>query len=207
MIERLSMIAFVLILASALTGTLVVVDSYTAPIIKKNEELKEKISILEALGIPYDRDDVADAFEKSVTTVERKGQKFFVSRDKVVAFKYAGSGLWGPITGVIAMQPDLKTISGITVIHQEETPGLGGRIKEKEFLDRFVSKRFEPQLVVVSPGKAAKVNEVDGITGATLSCKAFEKILNTELKRCLPLLGGTSGPSRMAPTDRGEAGR
>ncbi len=49
--------------------------------------------------------------------------------------------------------------------------------------------RFEPELVVVSPGKAAKINEVDGITGATLSCKAFEKILNSESKRCLPLLG------------------
>ena len=108
MMERLSMIAFVLILASALTGTLVAVESYTAPMIKRNEDLKEKISILAALRISHKIDDIDDAFEKGVVSVEKEGQKFFISRDEVVAFKYAGSGLWGPITGVIAMQPDLK---------------------------------------------------------------------------------------------------
>lgn len=183
------MIAFVLILASILTGSLVAVNNYTDPIIHKNEELKANTSILDALGILHGEDDIEESFKESITTVEKSGQLFYISRDKEVAFRFAGSGLWGPIKGVISLLPDLKTIKGITVIHQEETPGLGDRIGEKEFLERFKSKKLEPQLLILSPGKAVKDNEVDGITGATLSCKAFERILNSESKRCIPLLG------------------
>ena len=193
MIERISMIAFVLILASILTGSLVAVNSYTEPMIKRNEELKAKTSVLDALGVPHGDDDVEKAFEASVTTVEKGGQLFYISRDKEIAFRFAGSGLWGPISGVIAVLPDLRTIKEITVIHQEETPGLGGRIGEKEFLDRFRSKSLEPELLIVSPGKASQDNEVDGITGATLSCKAFERVLNSEAKRCIRLLRANTG--------------
>jgi Na+-transporting NADH:ubiquinone oxidoreductase subunit C len=195
----LAMIAFVIILATVLTGSLVAVDRFTAPIIARNEELKEKRSVLDALEVRYEPGEVARAFDENVkvlekTVPERSGeagaQQFFVSREGTVAFKYSGSGLWGPITGVLAVAPDRKTIRGLTIINQEETPGLGGRIKEREFLDRFLSKRLDPGVAVVAPGKAGGPTEVDGITGATLSCKAFERILNEEAGRRLPLLEG-----------------
>ena len=89
---------------------------------------------------------------------------------------------------MIAIKPDLKTIKGITIIHQAETPGLGGRIAEPEFLDRFKGKDVFPSLMIERPGKANKNNEVDGITGATLSGKAFERILNREIKKYVPAL-------------------
>ena len=79
-------------------------------------------------------------------------------------------------------------VKGITIIHQEETPGLGGRIAEAEFLQKFLNRDVTGGLVILPPGKANAENEVDGITGATLSCKAFEIILNNEIRRYVTVI-------------------
>ena len=83
---------------------------------------------------------------------------------------------------------EAKTRKGITIIHQEETPGLGSRIADADFLDRFKAKEVFPKLIVQPPGKASLNNEVDGITGATLSCKAFEEILNNEIEKYVTVI-------------------
>ena len=182
--EKLSMIVFILVLGSSLTTALVSVDRYTAPMIQKNQEKKLRISVLESLGIEYSADNVDGAFGANVTTETNEQIVFYVSgASGDIAFEYSGSGLWGPIRGTIALTPDLTRIKGITIIHQEETPGLGGRIADAEFLERFPGRRVSDGLVIQPPGKAQAENEVDGITGATLSCKAFEQILNDEIAR------------------------
>ena len=188
--QKIAMIGFVLILASVLTGALSAVSAWTAPIIERNEKLKAKRSVLDALGIVHAGGDAEEVFDRNVATQERDGQLFYVSQDKDVAFKIEGNGLWGPIIGVIAVRSDLKTIKGITIIHQEETPGLGGRIGEQAYLASFRAKEIVPAITITAPGKAGKINEVDGITGATLSCKAFETILNSASGKYLPLIEG-----------------
>jgi Na+-transporting NADH:ubiquinone oxidoreductase subunit C len=182
--EKLLMILFVLILGSVLSTALVSVNAFTAPLIEKNKVRKLHISILKALGIAYSKDKIDETFSGNVAKKEQKEIEFYIAETSGdVAFEIYGSGLWGPIHGIIALEPDLKTIKGITLIHQEETPGLGGRIAEAEFLDRFKAKTILPKLIIQPPGKASKDNEVDGITGATLSCKAFEEILNSEVEK------------------------
>lgn len=182
--EKLLMILFVLILGSVLSTALVSVNAYTAPLIEKNKVRKLHISILKALGIAYSQDKVDETFSGNVRKKEQKEIEFYIAGTTGdIAFEIYGSGLWGPIHGIIALEPDLKTIKGITLIHQEETPGLGGRIAEADFLDRFKAKTVFPKLIIQPPGKASKDNEVDGITGATLSCKAFEEILNSEVEK------------------------
>lgn len=185
--EKLSMILFVLVLGSMLTVALVVAHDYTAPIIERNQALKIKTKVLEAFDIAHTKDDVETVFSRNIETTEKEDRMFYISRNREIAFEISGSGLWGPIHGVIAMMPDLETIKGITIIHQEETPGLGGRIAEKAYLDKFKNKKIFPELKILPPGKVRKENEVDAITGATLSCKAFEKILNSQLKEYLSL--------------------
>ena len=75
------------------------------------------------------------------------------------------------------MNPDLVSISGLTIMQQEETPGLGSRIGEAEYLGDFIGKRFTPTLEMVSPGKGGGENQIDSISGATMSSKAFVDIL------------------------------
>jgi Na+-transporting NADH:ubiquinone oxidoreductase subunit C len=192
--DKISMIVFVLILGGVLTVALVAVDNYTEPRIMKNQELKIKTRVLGALGIPYTEDNVEKQFSENVETTEIENKKFYVSKDGNVAFEIGGSGLWGDITGVIAVSSVKQgTIKGITIIHQEETPGLGGRVAEDDFLSRFKGKKLLPALTILpATKKATGENEVDGITGATLTGKAFEKILNTEAMKYLPLLRRTN---------------
>ena len=180
------MIAFVLILASILTGALLAVEALTKPIITRNEALKIKRSVLAALDVACDEGSLESTFEETVRQVEQDGRTFFVTREKVVAFPIVGSGLWGPIRGVLAVEPDGATIKGITIVHQEETPGLGSRIAEDAYLEGFRAKRLLPRITITEEGKASGENEVDGITGATLSCQAFARILNSEAAASLP---------------------
>lgn len=186
--EKFFMIVFVLVLGTILSSLITGVTYYTKPIIEKNIELKIKGSILDAFTIEHTKDNMEDVFLENIKLIEKEGKIFYINNTKDVAFEISGSGLWGPIDGVIALKPDLKTIKGITIIHQEETPGLGGRIAEKAFLLSFNNKEIVPSLAIVAPGKASKINEVDGITGATMSSKAFERIINSQIKEYVHLI-------------------
>ncbi len=186
--DKIMMLVFVLVLGSILTGILVAVNWYTTPVISKNEELTVRSNVLQALGIPFDKTDVDKVFAENVQVKEEGGKRYYVAGAKGIAFAYAGSGLWGPINGIVALNPDLATLKAVTIIHQEETPGLGSRITEQQYLDQFKGKDFTSGLKLVPPGKSSGNNEVDAITGATLTPKAFLQILNTNLSSTVPAI-------------------
>ncbi|NQV18964.1 MAG: FMN-binding protein [Armatimonadetes bacterium] len=181
--KKISMILFVLILGSILTFVLIGVNYYTKPIIEKNEAIKIKSRVMDAFGISYNIDDIEKVFSENVKIETENNVKYYFTENNEISFEITGNGLWGPITGILALKPDLETIKGITLIHQEETPGLGGRIAEKEYLSSFKDKKIIPKLEIVSPGKAIKENEVDGITGATMTSKAFEELINNQAQK------------------------
>ena len=98
------------------------------------------------------------------------------------AVKFIGPGLWGPIKGFLALEPDMKTIRGLTFYEQEETPGLGGEIASSWFRKQFVGKSIvdekgNPGIIISSSGEAAP-NKVDGISGATMTCDKVQIMLN-----------------------------
>ena len=184
--EKILMIVFVLILGSILTTALVAVDDFTAPFIERNSVLKLKSSVLRSLDIPFNPEDTIDTegvFSENIEVKKRAEKSIYISKGKNIAFQFSGAGLWGPITGIMALQPDVKTIKKIVVIHQEETPGLGGRIAEQIYLDGFVDKTFSPDLKLVPEGKSGLDNEIDAIAGATMSSNAFVEILNDQFEK------------------------
>ncbi|MDP2913148.1 MAG: FMN-binding protein [Candidatus Omnitrophota bacterium] len=186
----LRILIFVLIMGTVSGGLLVGVNSFTTPLVLMNEELKLKSSVLDVLDIPYDKSDIITIFNKRVKALEKDKHAFYISSDGSVAFEFHGPGLWGPISGIVCMDKDLKTIRNIKITHQEETPGLGGRIAEKEYLKQFAGKSISPRLVFKPEGQAAGANEVDAITGATGSSRAFEKLINEGTKEYLSALRG-----------------
>ncbi|MGA1869485.1 MAG: FMN-binding protein [bacterium] len=188
--EKLSMIIFIVILGTILTTALVAVDNYTAPIIARNEDMKQKESILKAFEIFHTRDDIEKVFRESVTVKEIGQGSYYISKNRTIAFLIKGAGLWGPIEGVLSMKQDMKTISRLEIIRQEETPGLGSRIAERGYLDAYKNKMFAPYLEMVPEGRSSRNNEIDSITGATMSCKAFTIILNNQYKQFKALISG-----------------
>ena len=151
--------------------------------------IKLQKSVLSSLGFTYDKDSIDESFSENVE-IQKIGDDTFYQdiASGNIAFEIHGMGVQGPIDGMVALTPDLQKIHGISIVHQEETPGLGGRIAEAEFLDRFKGKIITKGLFILPPGKAHADNEVHGITGATFSCNAFEEILNNEIKRYVAMI-------------------
>ena len=188
--DKVRMVVFIVILGSIFTTTLVAVDNYTAPIIARNEELKRKASILKAFVIPYKEEEIEQIFLENVTVKGEDEKSYYVSQDGTIAFLFTGSGLWGPIKGALAMNQDMKTISRVEIIYQEETPGLGSRIIEEAFLNRFKDKTFAPHLKMLPEGQAKGNDEIDGITGATMSSEALIAILNNQYEQFSVMISG-----------------
>lgn len=91
----------------------------------------------------------------------------------------AGSGFQDTISLIYGYDPYKKQIIGMQVLESKETPGLGDKIiKDQDFLDDFKTLKVEPEILLVASGTRANANEVDSISGATISSKAVVKILN-----------------------------
>lgn len=97
-----------------------------------------------------------------------------------------GPGLWGTITIMVGLEEDLTTFSGIAIVSQNETPGLGARIEEPWFTKQFQGKKSP--FVLVNEGTAQEPNEIDSITGATRTSEYFKTLTNraaTDAKRII----------------------
>lgn len=183
------MIGFVLLFGIFWATALVAVDTMTGPRIEKYLLEKKRKKVLEALVIPYEKDTIEQVFTGSVKADEIDGKTVYTAEDGSIAFEFAGPGSQGPMSGVIALSPDKDAIKGIAIITQSETPGLGSRVLAADNLQNFRDKKVVPELAIVAAGTASAENEVDAITGATLTCNALEKIVNENVKATKTLIG------------------
>ncbi|KAF1079211.1 MAG: Na(+)-translocating NADH-quinone reductase subunit C [Candidatus Rifleibacterium amylolyticum] len=109
------------------------------------------------------------------------------SGDEMFVFAFSGQGFWDNIIGFIAVDAKSLQIKGIEFTRHGETPGLGGRISEPEFKARFKERSFATKrsdglyFRMVAEGSANRGDEIDGITGATGTSSAVEKIVNRSL--------------------------
>ena len=95
-----------------------------------------------------------------------------------------GAGLWGPIWGYVAVNDDGNVIYGANFSHEGETPGLGARIADQEFQDKFVDKllfhdgEFKCVVVLKKGQKSANgAEQVDALTGATITSLGVSAML------------------------------
>jgi Na+-transporting NADH:ubiquinone oxidoreductase subunit C len=177
--EQIKMILFVIILGIAASGILMGMNVYTKDKILANEDQAFKKTLLDAFDIEYTDTDIVEVYDANIEAYEKEGQEFYKSATGDVGFRIAGSGLWGPIRGFLTLEKDLTTIKGIQIIYQEETPGLGGIVAEAWYLDQFKGKVFDPDFKLVKADDQANAdNEVDAITGATMTSSGFEALLN-----------------------------
>ncbi len=171
--------------------------AFTAPYRKANEKAEEVRNFLAALEAPVDTDDadgLLRAFEEYVK-VRQLGDlvlyEYYPKGSSVavaVAVPFSGMGLWGPVLGVLALEPDLETIRGIRFYQQEETPGLGGEIGAEWFQAQFAQKSLvsaagEPGFRISKPGSTPDRNSVDGISGATMTSNRVEVMLDAVAKQ------------------------
>jgi len=95
------------------------------------------------------------------------------------AIPAAGPGFQDTIGLLYGYAPREKLVRGMEVLESRETPGLGDKIyKDAEFVSNFSALSIEPEIVTVKKNTRERPNEVDAITGATISSKAVVRIIN-----------------------------
>ena len=100
----------------------------------------------------------------------------------------AGPGYMDTIGLIYGYDPRRDVIVGMEVLESRETPGLGDKIiTDDDFLGNFAALAVEPEIVPVKGGRT-QPNEVDCITGATISSESVVAILERSVQRWKPLL-------------------
>jgi electron transport complex protein RnfG len=94
-----------------------------------------------------------------------------------------GNGYQGVIKLMIGLSPDLAEITGISILEQVETPGLGGRISEQAFQEQFRGVKTEPAVGYVKNQKPEKDTDVQAVTGATISSRSVVTIINRSIEK------------------------
>ncbi len=95
------------------------------------------------------------------------------------AMPAAGPGFQDTIGILYGYKPAEKIVVGMEVLESRETPGLGDKIyKDAVFVGGFSALSVEPEIVAVKKGTKSQPNEIDAITGATISSKAVVRIIN-----------------------------
>ena len=91
----------------------------------------------------------------------------------------AGPGFQDTIAILYGYKPADALVVGMEVLESRETPGLGDKIyKDAEFVGAFGALSIDPEIVAVKKGTRSGANEIDAITGATISSKAVVRIIN-----------------------------
>lgn len=115
-----------------------------------------------------------------------------------------GPGFQDTIKLLYGYEPARRRIIGMEVLESRETPGLGDKIiKDADFVAGFRDLAVDPELVSTKKGRS-KPNEVDAISGATISSVAVVRILNRANARWLERLPELTSRSSQASGQAGE---
>ena len=91
--------------------------------------------------------------------------------------KAGGQGYADKIEILIGLDPAAATITGLFILEQKETPGLGNKIALAGWRNQFIQKSTELPLTVVK-GQRPTSNAIDAVTGATISSRSVAGIIN-----------------------------
>jgi len=179
------MIIVLAVITTVSGGILAAWDSITQPKITENRLAKIRAAVGDVLP-EYDH----------YNEIEADGITFYIGKDGVgntvgVAFRAAGSGFQGEIAMMVGITPDFDEITGLAILEQIETPGLGSKIdtdpSNREnpdwFTDQFQGVPATSDITALKNEQPDQPTEVQAITGATISSRAVVDILNSDIEQ------------------------
>lgn len=183
---------FTLSFAGFLSGLILVISYlYTRPIIENNKAEALKAAIFRVLPgttgfkiLVLNNGKLNEADEKT-----QNPEKIFLGlniKNQITGFAIHGSevGFQDNIGVIFGYKSEDKSIIGYEVLECKETPGLGDKIfKDEKFVKNITELNIEPEIVVVKKGEKKNQNDVEAISGATISSKAVVKLLNNSMNK------------------------
>ncbi len=189
-----------LAIAGALAGLLiVVVNQHTKPIIDKYKAEQLKKAVYEVLpGVEryntFYLVDGALSFTLPEGAKESEYKRIYVGYDTSgqisgVAISRGEPGFQDIVQVIFGFDPATRKLKGMKILDSKETPGLGDKIfKDMAFVDQFFAGPDTPLVGVKKGAGKGKPNEIDTITGATISSKVVIDIINHGLEEWMPVI-------------------
>ena len=171
------MTAVAIISAAAVTY----VYQLTLPAVTENLKKAEVEAISDIFGDEFDNNPIA---EKTAVPMKKgiKELNIYPLRKQgmiyAIAVKsYTNKGFGGELEIMTGFYIN-GTMAGYKVLNHKETPGLGSKIMENEFMSQFIGLKIEGgKLKLRKDG-----GQIDGITSATISSKALLDAVNNAKK-------------------------
>jgi len=186
-------IVYAAILVIIVAFLLAIVNAALKPRQDANVALDKKKQILASINERNLGDQKSEeTYEALVSDAKIGDLDFFIARkdgEKYI-LPVRGAGLWGAIWGYVALNEDKNTIFGTYFDHDSETPGLGGEIKTEAFQNQFIGKKIlndKGEFVGIGIMKAGQtadgMEQVDAISGATITSKGVETMIITSIQQ------------------------
>jgi len=186
--------------AGAIAGALLVfVFLWSEPLIQAENARILREAVTEVLKGPSNFESVF-LHEGELITQVPEGvdtlnlDKVFLGYDEAgnpmgFAVEADGFGFQDIIRVIFGYDAETGQVLGMKVLSQKETPGLGNKIEEAEFVSEFDG--VDTPLEGVKPDRnTGDSHQVDMITGVTISSKAVIRIINDRLAGTVPLPDG-----------------
>ena len=171
--EIIKTAAILFIITAISAGLLAYINSITAPLINANNILKQEKAMTKVLpdaDFDVNQNLKNDNMDKTVTAVYKD------KNDTGFAVMVSPSGYGGEISMVVGVLAD-GTVSGVDIISQSETAGLGAKCTDNAFLSQFTGKT---ESITVAKG-TAKDNQINAISSATITSKAVTNGVNNAI--------------------------
>jgi electron transport complex protein RnfG len=214
-VKYISQAWLVILLSLSFAGTLAGVDVWLAPRIEANKLAATigKISTLvggaeNKVSGRYLPVKVVVGEGKSKTTYEAFWAMSKDDKPRGWVIKASGPGFADKIELLIGVDAECRTITGLSILSQKETPGLGNKIEDlgdqdkPGFLRQFYygHRADQPLTVTKASPKAKDFNKIKAVTGATISSTAVCTIVNEALSE--PLRAALAEALKKGPTPR-----
>jgi len=192
--KSLQMILVLMGVIVVATAVLQGVDSFTAEIIARNQNLTVFQGTLSVLAIEAPDGDYETRFQETVevkdVTTPGPLRTVYIGRldGEVVGYaaRMRGGGFQGVVDIIVGFTPDLGQTTGFEVVESGETPGLGAEMAtcndqycfKEQFYDGVAT---EPKLDYIKYRAPEKDNQFEAITGATFTSTAIRDFTNKAL--------------------------
>ncbi len=190
-------IFFILSLTLFFGAGVSLVHHLTRDMLAENELMHHNRTLIKAFGLETQGSSAADYLEAVENKLnirkvvfENREWEVYTLKDQEsspVGFVFKGRGIWDVINGIIVLEHDLQKMLSLEFLEQHETPGLGARIEEEWFKEKFKGLKVDwdnekkHRIIIGTTAQPDPENQVDSITGATQTSQALMDSINREL--------------------------
>lgn len=173
----------VTVLALFLGIILGVVNNLTKHQIELNLNFETQKSILYTFDFDVDnktKEEIFSIYNDNILENRLRGIHYYTYINNGVvgySFPFTVKGLWGRISGYIAVDESATKLLGLVFVEHDETPGLGARIDDLWFKEQFRNLDITGSKEHVYFGP----DGLDTISGATITVSSIARVLNSSI--------------------------